>query len=133
MQNARVNLYLPERGNYQSDQQHGDVVDLYQRVYALEAEKRTSKPSIPAKSEPVSGPSNTKLGGLFLEPGLPVSGESPQYNESTGQFEYTTAGGTSVPPTSTSPGRKGQIATDGTYIYIAVGDNHWMRASLSSF
>jgi len=38
-----------------------------------------------------------------------------------------------VPATSSAPGEFGQIATDGTYLYVATGTNTWKRASLTGF
>ena len=38
-----------------------------------------------------------------------------------------------VPPTSTSQGIGGQMATDGDFLYIAVGKNSWKRLPLSAF
>ena len=39
----------------------------------------------------------------------------------------------SVPASSSSPGNYGQIATDGSFIYVCIGSNAWVRAALSSF
>lgn len=38
-----------------------------------------------------------------------------------------------APATSTSPGQAGQIAWDGSYIYVCVAANTWRRAALSSW
>lgn len=39
----------------------------------------------------------------------------------------------SVPANSASDGTQGDIAFDGNYLYVCVGDNQWMRAPLSTF
>jgi hypothetical protein len=38
-----------------------------------------------------------------------------------------------VPAASTSQGIGGQMATDGQFLYIAVGKNSWKRLALSAF
>ena len=38
-----------------------------------------------------------------------------------------------VPATSTSKGQFGQSATDGNFLYVAVGTNQWKRTPLTSF
>jgi hypothetical protein len=38
-----------------------------------------------------------------------------------------------VPATSSSPGNYGQMATDGTFLYIATGLNQWKRLALTEF
>lgn len=38
-----------------------------------------------------------------------------------------------VPATSVSVGVFGQIATDGTWLYVAVGTNSWKRIALAAF
>jgi hypothetical protein len=39
----------------------------------------------------------------------------------------------SVPASSTDSGTAGDIAFDSTYLYVAVGENQWMRVALSTF
>lgn len=39
----------------------------------------------------------------------------------------------SAPATSSSAAKPGQIATDGTYLYIATGTNQWKRIALATF
>jgi len=58
----------------------------------------------------------------------------------SGSYTYTLpdADGTvvvlsSVPTTSTDPGMPGQIATDGTDLYICVATDTWMKTTLSTF
>jgi len=43
------------------------------------------------------------------------------------------ANSSNVPSSSTSAGQFGQMATDGTYLYIAVGASLWKRIALTSF
>lgn len=43
------------------------------------------------------------------------------------------AAGSGVPGSSSALGTTGQCATDGTYIYVCVATNTWMRALLSTF
>lgn len=38
-----------------------------------------------------------------------------------------------APATSTSAGTKGQIATDGTYLYVCYATNQWKRVTLDAF
>lgn len=40
---------------------------------------------------------------------------------------------TTVPITATSTGSKGQIASDGTYLYICTATNTWKRVAISSW
>jgi len=40
---------------------------------------------------------------------------------------------TAAPTSSASAATFGQIATDGTYLYIATGNNQWKRIPLTSF
>lgn len=40
---------------------------------------------------------------------------------------------TDYPLTSSATGSVGQLATDGTYLYVCVSSNSWMRAQLLSF
>ena len=40
---------------------------------------------------------------------------------------------TNAPTSSTAAGTAGQIATDGTYLYVCVATNTWKRTALSSF
>ncbi len=39
----------------------------------------------------------------------------------------------SVPPTTASSGTKGQLATDGQYLYVCTDTDTWRRLSLSEF
>lgn len=39
----------------------------------------------------------------------------------------------SVPASSTAQGTPGQIANDGTFIYVCIATNTWARAALSTF
>ena len=134
----QVNRFYPERSNYQSDQQFEEVRGLYDMVYGLKDSMAapSDPPSSPNKGE-ANGPSDTKIGGLYVEGVPPTHSSSPTYNQATGQFEYQTPGGSQAPASSSAPGYAGQIATDGNYIYIAVatgsGTNTWKRASLSTF
>lgn len=48
-------------------------------------------------------------------------------------FISTTLRPVEPPTTSTSNGLKGQISWDSNYFYLAIGNNSWKRASLSSF
>jgi hypothetical protein len=135
---SQVNRFYPERSNYQSDQQFQEVRNLYDMVYQMHDTMTPGKPDPPssASSNP-GGPSTTKIGGLYVEGVPPSHGAAPTYNQTSGQFEYLTAGGSNVPSASSSPGFEGQIATDGTHLYIAVstgsGTNTWKRVSLSTF
>lgn len=38
-----------------------------------------------------------------------------------------------VPATATSPGSPGEMAFDATHLYVAVGTNVWVRATLATF
>lgn len=40
---------------------------------------------------------------------------------------------TQAPATMTSPGAKGQMFEDGTYLYLCYADNQWRRITLESF
>jgi hypothetical protein len=85
-------------------------------------------------AKPAQGPSNTTLTGIGVKGTPPAHGASPFYNSATGQFEYATAAGAvTTPATASSPGVAGQIAFDGTHIYVCVAANTWTRANLASF
>jgi hypothetical protein len=38
-----------------------------------------------------------------------------------------------IPTASDSQGSAGQIATDGTFLYVCIATNSWLRAALSTF
>lgn len=111
---------------------------LYQNQDKLrELEGKTAKG--PAKENakgsptPSNGPSNSKLNGLFVKAVPPQHGMSPAYNSTTGQWEPATAAGAVKPPaTSSAPGIAGQIAFDGSFVYVHVGTG-WKRATLTTF
>lgn len=46
---------------------------------------------------------------------------------------YKASPWTGVPATSTSTGTVGQLAEDGTYLYVCTATNTWMRTALSTF
>jgi len=43
------------------------------------------------------------------------------------------AGVTSVPATAASTGTAGQIAYDGSYLYVCVADSTWLRTAISTW
>jgi hypothetical protein len=116
-----------------------DLRLLYDHMYQSQnKEENAAKVTPAAKSgkteSPGGGPSNTKLTGLAVKGTPPAHGASPFYNQATGQFEYATAAGAVAPPaTSSSSGTAGQIAFDGTHIYVCVAANTWTRAALGTF
>lgn len=54
-----------------------------------------------------------------------------QFLQAAAELRAPAAG--QVPASSSAPGQLGQIATDGTYLYVATGTNQWKRIALSSF
>lgn len=40
---------------------------------------------------------------------------------------------TTVPPTAGSAGAPGQLASDGTYLYVCTATNTWKRVAVSTF
>jgi len=119
---------------------HDDFRLLFDHVYRQQDQiaelhgKMKDDPKHGGGREPSApgGPSSTKLTGLYVKGTPPVHGASPFYNQSSGQFEYQTAAGAVAPPAhANSPGTPGQIAFDGTHVYVCVGNNSWMRATLS--
>jgi hypothetical protein len=49
--------------------------------------------------------------------------------DGTGQLIWSDPASGSAPATATTAGRAGQIAYDGTYIYICIATNTWRRAT----
>ena len=144
---AVVNRYYPSP--QKTGAMHEDFRLLFDHVYTLMDRQRDlqshvqkqqeaakgaglkGKPKSPA--EP-NGPSNTKIAGLNVKAVPPVHGATPFYNQSTGQLEFSTAAGAVTPPTSSnSSGQPGQIAHDGTSIYVCTAANTWKKAALTTF
>lgn len=46
---------------------------------------------------------------------------------------YSASPWVGVPATATSTGTTGQLAEDGTYLYVCTATNTWMRTALSTF
>lgn len=63
-----------------------------------------------------------------------LRGTQGQYNPGAS----SSGGGSGInyvtpPATSTSPGTAGQVAYDGSYFYICVATNVWVRAAISDW
>ena len=50
-----------------------------------------------------------------------------------GPLNLYTDGSTYYPPTVSSPGSNGQLASDGNYIYYGAGNNNWIRVSMAEW
>lgn len=46
---------------------------------------------------------------------------------------YSASPWVSVPATSSSPGKVGQLAEDANYLYVCTATNTWMRTALTTF
>lgn len=112
-----------------ADQLHSQLQDAHRKL----AEAHGKLNAMAAKPDP-GGPSSTKIGGIFVKGVPPPSAGIPTYIQGTGQFEHKTAAGAVSPPAvNSSPGVPGQIAFDGGFVYICIGNNSWKRATLSTF
>ena len=71
---------------------------------------------------------NQGLGGLstYLPYATPPEPED-------GFLNLYTDGSTYYPPTVSSPGSNGQLASDGNYIYYGDGENNWIRVAMAEW
>jgi hypothetical protein len=65
---------------------------------------------------------------LLLPTGNGSSGQMLR-TDGAGAMSWSDTASGSAPATATTAGRAGQIAYDGTYIYICIATNTWRRAT----
>lgn len=62
-----------------------------------------------------------------------IAGASPVVLVDQNGNTYTASPWTTVPATATSTGTTGQLAEDGTYLYVCTATNTWKRTALTTF
>lgn len=77
------------------------------------------------------GPSGTMP--VLLNGELAFTTDTKQAFCGDGTANHFIGGASSVPASSTSPGKKGQYASDGVNFYYCWSDNQWVRVAVSTF
>jgi hypothetical protein len=77
-------------------------------------------------------------GQTFLDPEQPQGQQEPsfawrQWFNLVATALSTALYGVTAPARVNSPGTPGQVATDGTYLYICVATNSWRRVAVAAF
>ena len=135
--------WYPNRGDFKTHAEYNASRQAFDRIYDLQrkvagmagggaAGKTGGATAAPTLGD--SGPSTSQIAGLNVTATPPAHGQSPTYNAATGEWTPATAAGGVAPPVSSSaPGVPGQIAFDGTHLYVCITSGTWMRAALTTF
>lgn len=84
------NLHYPDRSHYQSDEQYQDVVTLFNHMYDIQT-KMGAQTGGGSGTPPASlpqGPSNSRISGFNVVGTPTTTGQTLQWNASTGQIEW---------------------------------------------
>lgn len=135
--------YYPQKKDYPQDSQWQDMRRAFDLIYGHTDElAKLPKPGngaklkvMPKQPTGLGTAEMSQINGLNVKSIPPLAGQAPTYNAATGQFEHATpAGAIAAPATSAAPGINGQIATDGTYLYVYSSTaGAWKRITLAAF